>query len=95
MIYSKQQSPSFTKSEQSLAGFDGHRIAVVMNQGGQQVVLKGRALYTRDTKLGNVLRISVESSDAGDPVIVVSEDQWNGRIIPDLEHGCTFCLISG
>ncbi len=93
MIHSQRGTPSFSKQTQDLSGFDGQRIAVVMKHGGRKMVWKGTALYTEDPNMGKVLRISIESKEAGDPVIVIAEKEWSGRIIPDLEHGCKFCLI--
>ena len=79
----------------SLADFDGHRMAVVMRRGGDRVVLHGTATFVRDDSIGNTLNIRLDKNEPGHPVLVISEKEWDGRIIPDLHHGCDFCVLVG
>ena len=79
----------------ALADFHGESMAVMLRAGQRQVVLRGTATYVRDATLGNSLRIELDDDQAGHTVLVLAEDQWNGRIIPDLHHGCSFCVVIG
>lgn len=76
-----------------LSEFDGLNLAVIMRSAGKRIVLRGRAVYVPDTVAGNSLRIRVAGSEPGDPVVVLSEENWNGRTIPDFHYGCDFCLV--
>jgi len=76
-----------------LSEFDGLSMAVILRSGEKRVVLRGTAVYVRDATVGNSLRIRVAGSEPGEPVLVVSEDDWNGRVIPDFHYGCDFCLV--
>ncbi len=76
-----------------LSSFDGHRIAVVIEGRSHKTVLRGRATFVRDETVGNTLRIRLDDEEPGHPVLMINEDEWNGRIIPDFHHGCSFCLI--
>ncbi len=77
----------------SLADFDGQRLAVVVRNGQREVVMQGTATFVRDTAVGNSLRIHFGGDEPGDPVLMLSEDEWHGRIVPDFHHGCDFCLM--
>ena len=82
-----------TKQRVDLSAFDGHRIAVVIEQTNHKTVLRGTAVFVRDESVGNTLRIRLDDEEPGHPVLMISEDQWDGRIIPDFHHGCSFCLF--
>ena len=82
-----------TKQRVDLSAFDGHRIAVVIESKNHKTVLRGTAVFVRDETVGNSLRIRLDDEEPGHPVLMISEDQWDGRIIPDFHHGCSFCLI--
>ena len=77
------------------SAFDGKKIAMLLQQGEQQFVFRGTAQLARDDKLGIVLKIVAFDQEPGEPKLIVSEQAWNGRIIPDIEHGCDFCMIPG
>lgn len=77
-----------------LAAFDGYRVAVILPVGNERVVVCGRAVYVRDDGIGNVLNICLDTPQPGSPVVVISEGQWDGRIIPDFHYGCDFCLVA-
>ena len=72
---------------------DGRSVAVILRQKGKQVVYQGTALLQRDDALGNVLSITPTDSQPGDPKLILTETDWRGRIIPDLEYGCEICMI--
>jgi hypothetical protein len=76
-----------------LAAFDGQRMAVEMRRGPDRVVLRGTAVFVRDDAIGNTLNIRLDGGEPGHPVLVVSENEWDGRIVPDFHHGCNFCLV--
>ena len=78
-----------------LSEFDGQRLAVVLRRGRSQIVVRGTATFVRDTTVGNSLRIYLENDEPGAPVFLLSEAEWNGRIVPDFHHGCDFCLVLG
>ncbi len=79
----------------SLAEFDGQRMAVVLHRGRKQIVMRGTASFVHDTTVGNSLRICLENDEPGEPILMLSEGEWNGRIVPDFHHGCDFCLVIG
>lgn len=82
------------RSEQaSLSEFDGQSTAVILRGGGKRIVLRGTAYYVRDSVAGNSLKIQLDEDEPGHPMLILSEDQWKGRIIPDFHYGCDFCLV--
>ncbi len=78
-----------------LSEFDGQSMAVILDKGQNRIVLRGKAAFVRDDAVGNSLQILLEDDEAGQPVLILSESEWNGRIIPDFHHGCDFCLVIG
>ncbi len=82
-----------------LAAFDGHTVAVILPaiRHGQhsttKTVLRGRAVYVRDDCVGNALRIELLDDQLGYSVLLLSEQEWDGRIIPDFHYGCDFSLV--
>ena len=74
----------------SLAQYDRKRMAVVMPIRGERKVLRGSALYLRDEKLGNCLRI--DSQEEPRMELFLKEDQWVGKIVKDETYGCDFCV---
>ncbi len=77
-------------SRQAFAQFDGTRISVVLESG----VYQGLGVYVIDDLLGESLKIRI-SDDAGSgiPEIIISEDLWDGRILPDFCYGADFCFF--
>ena len=69
--------------------FNEERVAIQL----PQLVFCGVASFQRDDTLGNVLRISGLKAEPGAPEIILTENDWDGRIIPDLKNGCHFCFI--
>ena len=84
-----------TAKRARLADFDGHRMAVLMRRGRERVVLRGTATFVRDDAVGNTLNIRLDKNEPGHPVLVISEKEWDGRIVPDFHHGCDFCVVVG
>jgi hypothetical protein len=78
-----------------LSEFDGQKMAVIVTRGTRRVVLCGTAVFVRDDTVGNTLNIRLEDCEPGHPVLVISESEWDGRIVPDFHFGCDFCLIVG
>jgi len=76
-----------------LSEFDGHKMAVIVDKGQDRVVLRGEATFVEDDHVGRSLQIHLEDDEPGYPVVVLSEDEWDGRIIPDFHYGCDFCLV--
>lgn len=87
--------PSWTDTIiDSLSRFHEKRFAVVLTNGKARFALRGKGRYTQDDE-GNLLRIEVDdeaNSEQGNPVFVVRENQWDGRIVADAEFGCEFQL---
>ncbi len=77
----------------SLSGFDGERMAVILTRPTGRLVLRGTAEFVRDDAIGNTLNIRLDEPEPGHPVVVIAEQAWRGRIVPDFHHGCKFCLI--
>ena len=73
-----------------LSQFDNEMIAVVLKLREREFVLRGRANFQQDDRLGRILRIPASDCQTD---IVISENQWEGRIIPDFEHGCRYCFV--
>lgn len=67
-------------------------MAVVFSVRGTKRVVQGRAKWSRDPALGNVLRIAIEGDDSGQPEIVLAEQAWSGSIEPDTQYGCDFVV---
>lgn len=76
-----------------LADFDGQRMSVVLDLESGRIVIRGTARFVRDDAIGNTLNIQPDDDEPGHPVIVISENDWGGRIIPDFHYGCQFSLI--
>ncbi len=73
--------------------YHGKRLALVLSgPGGKIVAVRGRACYTRDARLGSVLRLTPDKKSEGQPVFVIAEADWQGRIYPDRRCGCDFCF---
>lgn len=79
--------------QRGLSEFDGQKMAVEMVRGERRIVLCGKAVYVRDDLLGDTLRIRLDDAEPGNPVLIFSESEWSGRIVPDFHHGCDFCLV--
>ncbi len=88
-------SGQVTTQQVDLSVFDGQRIAVLLDYSTRRIVLRGTAHFMRDDTQGNVLNIVPHSDEPGHPVLIISEADWNGRIIPDFHYGCRYCFIIG
>jgi hypothetical protein len=77
----------------TLADFDGESMAVVLRKKRQEIVVRGTAAYIRDDTVGNALRIQLDDDPEGHSALLLSEDEWSGRIIPDFHHGCRYCVV--
>lgn len=88
-------SPRPGAKRSRLSEFDGQTMAVEMVRGARRIVLCGKAVFVRDDMLGDTLRIRLDGAEPGNPVLIFSEDEWSGRIVPDFHHGCDFCLVVG
>lgn len=82
-----------TERNTSFAQFDGKLVSVVLKQGRREVVWIGLAMFQRDDRLGNILRIEPSEAQPGSPHLILSESEWSGRIIPDLHHGAVYSFI--
>lgn len=79
-----------------LSEFDGQSVAVILRKKGRrEIVMRGTAAFVRDDAVGNSLQIALNDDQPGQPLVILSEEEWNGRIIPDFHHGCDFCLVIG
>ena len=76
----------------NLSQYHGKRMAVVFTVQGKTRVVKGRAQFSQVKGLGNVLRITVEGDESGQPEIVLAEQNWSGSIDPDTQYGCDFVV---
>ena len=76
--------------------YHGKRIALILEHPkGRRVAIRGTACYTRDARLGPVLRITPDKQGPGFPVFVVSEAEWRGQIGPDRDCGCDYRFDMG
>jgi hypothetical protein len=64
-------------------------IAIDLEIGGRQVEMMGVAAYERLTDLAAILRVHV-ADPAGDFDLILSEDQWAGKIVEDRKQVCEF-----
>ena len=92
---SKTVQPRPGRRTSDLSPLDGRSVAVVVRQAGREFVIRGTAMFQRDDALGNVLRIIVPDGQHTEPTLIISEQEWKGRIIPDVEYGCDLCIIPG
>ena len=96
-----QPAPSFafaapsSRADVDFSQFDGRSIALSLPVGGESRVFCGSASHELDESLGAVLRITLAAGPAtGNAQIIISQSSWNGRIIPDLVHGCDFLFLA-
>ena len=75
-----------------LSKYDGSRIALVIEKGERRTVFRGVGRFVQDDALGNALCISLPN-ELGSPEFFITEQDWDGQIIPDFEYGCQFCII--
>ena len=71
--------------------FDREHVAVILTQEGCEFVFRGLATFQLDDNLGRILRVCGENARDGD--LILSEATWEGRVIPDVKHGCRYCFI--
>ena len=75
----------------TLAELDGKEIAVLLHVAGCGRVLRGTGHYERSENDGNSLRIELyDADDPGSSALILDEDQWDGRIVPDIRYGCEY-----
>ena len=78
------------------AQYHGKRIAVVLTYGDRVRMFAGVAQYQDDELLGPILRIRLKQGQStGETDLIISEKEWQGRILPDSLHGCDFSFIPG
>lgn len=82
-----------THLQSKFSRFDGRRVAVVLPLGPESRTFCGRAVYTTDSQLGNVLRIRPDGCGEGDAEILISESEWEGLVVPDRLNECDFCFF--
>lgn len=86
---------SMNQSSQVQIGFaqyDGERVSVVVDSAAD-IALTGIACFQRDDRLGNILRVSPESEEPGDPAIILTELKWRGRVVSGSRHGTKYCFV--
>jgi hypothetical protein len=84
---------SSSRDRVDLSEYDGQRICVIFDQKRPRIVLQGTARFIQDDAVGNALNIQLDNDEPGQPVLVISEEEWQGRIIPDFHYGCKYSLI--
>jgi hypothetical protein len=68
-------------------------VAVLVSVQGQDRVLFGTAAFTRDRRLGKVLRIAIDDQEtSGALAMLIAEDKWQGEVLPDPVHGRDFLI---
>jgi hypothetical protein len=78
------------------AQYQGKRIAIVLMHRDRPTRFAGVAQYQEDELLGPVLRIPLKKGKSPSQTdLIVSEVEWNGRVLPDPLHGCDFSFIPG
>ena len=76
--------------------YHGKRIAIVLMYRDRATMFSGMAQYQDDELLGAVLRIPLKRGKSpGETDLIISEREWDGRVLPDSLHGCDFLFISG
>jgi hypothetical protein len=73
-----------------LSSLHGKRIAVVLKRDQDELVVPGVGRYEQDAMLGMVLRISPTVPSAGDPMLLLQEEQWDREIRSDELDGCDY-----
>jgi hypothetical protein len=90
----EQRLGSISPVGQGFAQFHGKRIAVVLMYRKRPTMFWGRSRFENNEQLGPVLRIRLTSvSGAGETDVIISEQEWNGHIVPDSHYGCDYCFI--
>jgi hypothetical protein len=96
MVNNKQQDVvrrARRTNRTGMSQFDGQRIAVILRRRDTKTVVCGKAFFVKDDYVGNSLQIRLDDGESGRPVLILSEREWNGRIIPDLHYGCKYSLV--
>lgn len=75
----------------ALAALHGCRVAVHIVIQGREQFMRGRAAYETDVDLGKSLRVRIPDPD-GDFEIIVTESQWDGKILPGQAVGCDYLI---
>ena len=91
----KTVQPRLGRRTSDLSALDGRSVAVILRQAGREFVIRGTAMFQRDDALGNILRITVPDDQHAETALIISEQDWQGRIIPDVTYGCDLCIIPG
>ena len=82
-----------SETELDFALLDGCKIALVITRNQRRIVFRGVAALQRDDELGKILVLTPESAHPGEPRLIISEQNWSGRIAPDVEFDCEFCAV--
>src|SRR5262245_15702425 len=88
---SNQEHPSQHSKTVTLAALHRHQVAVHIVVQGREQFVRGRATYESDPDLGNVLKVLVKDP-AGEFELVVSESQWDGKVLPGQAVGCDYLI---
>ena len=78
----KQGVPDFSTFHQK-------RIVISLPCDGEPVPFRGTAVFSDDERLGRVLRISLDDGSE----IIISENEWQGLVVPDNTHACDYSEI--
>lgn len=90
----EQRLGTMPSVEQGFAQFNGKRIAIVLMYRKRPTMFWGRSRFEDNEQLGPILRVRLTSvSGAGETDMIISEKEWNGRIVPDSHYGCDYCFI--
>jgi hypothetical protein len=65
-------------------------VAVRLAIQGENQLLKGRALYGRDPRLGTVLRVVLPRKVGVE--FVLAEREWKGEVLPGDSTGCDYLI---
>jgi len=90
-LTARKPNSTTTNKSRDFSRFDQAEVAVILRQAGREFVFRGVATFQLDDKLGRILRVCGENGQDGD--LILSEETWEGRVIPDIEHGCRYCFI--
>jgi hypothetical protein len=72
---------------QALVALHGRCVAVELRINGHTVVVQGMATYDSRGEL------QIRLDDEAKTEIHIAESTWNGRIVPDTEHGNDFRIV--
>ncbi len=96
-LSTKDQRRQATVSVHSgFSQYHGKRIAIVLMYRNRPTMFWGAAQYQDDEVLGPVLRIRLQGGNTpSETDVIIAENEWDGRVVPDSRYGCDFCFIPG